>query len=340
MNAIYNEHDDYAADWLEHSIEEGLIAHGKVDRRSIRDVEAKDYKGFSQVHLFAGVGIWSAALRLAGYPDDRRVGTISCPCQPFSAAGKGLGFSDPRHLWPDAFRLTRELGIDVLFGEQAPTAGHWIDLVSADLESIGYAFGAPIVPAAGFGGAHIRQRFYWVADTDNTEWWTDRAPGHERDWPQAGRVEGPGDAEGCRAPGRVAHGEGVGRREERAFSGGFVTGNPAQGRRTGSLPSSADIGVVDAHIAGLPLGQGGPDERGAIRVQGPTASQAGSLFGCDWLLCHDARIRPVERGTFPLAPTHPGRVGRLRAYGNALDLETAANFIGAYMDAAPQRIAA
>lgn len=298
MTAIYNEHDDYAADWLEHNIEEGLIAHGKVDRRSIRDVEAKDYKGFSQVHLFAGIGIWSAALRLAGWPDDRRVGTISCPCQPFSAAGKGLGFADPRHLWPDADRIAGELGLDVLFGEQAPTASHWIDLVSADLEARGYAFGAPIVPAAGFGGAHIRQRFYWVADANNAEWWTDRAPGHERDWPQAGRVEGSGDVEG---------------------RGGALFGlDHAASARCAREVSNAE---------------GASRHEARLRVPG-----AGC--GTDWLFGRDRRWRPVESGTSPLAHEDPGRVGRLRAYGNALDLETAANFIGAYMDAAPQRIAA
>lgn len=300
MSAVYNENDPHAADWLEHLIEEGAIAHGKVDRRSIRDVDGRDYRGYCQVHLFAGVGIWSAALRLAGWPDDRRVGTASCPCQPFSAAGKGLGFADPRHLWPDAFRVIRECGLDVLFGEQAPTAGAWVDLISADLESVGYAFGAPIVPAAGFGGAHIRQRFYWVADSHNTEWWTDHAPRHERDWPQAGRVEGAGDVEGRGLP---------------------------------SWMGDADIPrrrlVAEC------------DQLEEIRLEAPRWNDDDrprdlcGLGSSDWLLCRDSRWRPVESGTFPLALEDPGRVGRLRAYGNALDLETAANFVGAYLDAHP-----
>jgi hypothetical protein len=52
--------------------------------------------------------VWSYALRLAGWPDDRPVWTGSCPCGPFSVAGKKLGFADPRHLWPEWFRLIGE----------------------------------------------------------------------------------------------------------------------------------------------------------------------------------------------------------------------------------------
>lgn len=331
MTAVYNENDPYAADWLEHCIEEGVIAHGKVDRRSIRDVDARDYRGFCQVHLFAGIGIWSAALRLAGWPDDRRVGTISCPCQPFSAAGKGLGFADPRHLWPDANRVRRELRLDVLFGEQAPTAGHWIDLVAADLEGDGYAFGAPVIPAAGFGGAHIRQRFYWVADADNAEWWADRAPRHERDWPQAGRVESAGDAEGHCRIGGMGIASGVGR--------------PRSGDQPEHVqPVPADQGALE-RLAHRPS-DGRREEysdlrRRAIRdqAQGRASGLGPGRGDCDWLYCLDAKWRPVESGTFPLAHEDPGRVGRLRAYGNALDLEEASNFVGAYLDAAPARAA-
>lgn len=317
MSVVYNEHDPHAAEWLHHLIEEGQIAHGDVDTRSIRDVDAQDYHGYAQVHLFAGIGIWSAAARLAGWPDDRRVGTISCPCQPFSAAGKGLGFADPRHLWPDACRIVRELRLDVLFGEQAPTAGAWIDLVATDLEGLGYAFGAPVIPAAGFGGAHIRQRFYWVADANNAQWWSDRAPRHERDWPQAGRVEGAGDVGVGGSDGRMAH-SAVERHERRGTSrNGWA--RPANDGSAGGL-ADAD-GWIASNIDGQPGGQ--------YRKLARNGASA------DWLACRDAKWRPVESGTFPLAYEDPGRVGRLRAYGNALDLETAANFIGAYLDVAP-----
>ena len=104
MAAYYNEIDKYAAQWLRNLIEAGLIAPGDVDERSIVDVSADDLKGYTQCHFFAGIGGWSCALRLAGWPDDRPVWTGSCPCQPFSAASsvhkKSKKLEDERHLWP------------------------------------------------------------------------------------------------------------------------------------------------------------------------------------------------------------------------------------------------
>ncbi len=53
----------------------------------------------------------------------------------------------------------------------------------------------------------------------------------------------------------------------------------------------------------------------------------------DWLFSQDGKWRPVRPGSFPLADGVPARVGRLRAYGNAINIEAAAAFIKAYMAA-------
>src|SRR6516164_1612756 len=168
MSAYYNENDKFAAAWLRELIKEGLIADGEVDERSITEVRPEDVRGFTQCHWFAGIGVWSYALRNAGWPDDTAVWTGSCPCQGFSASGKRQGFSDQRHLWPAWFRLILECRPHTIFGEQV--AGKdglaWLDVVSADLEGAGYAVGACDTCAAGVGAPHIRQRLYFVGHSD------------------------------------------------------------------------------------------------------------------------------------------------------------------------------
>ncbi|HGN8631395.1 DNA cytosine methyltransferase [Klebsiella aerogenes] len=167
--AYYNEIDPFAAQWLRNLIAAGHIAPGEVDERSIEDVTPDDLRGFTQCHFFAGIGVWSHSLRLAGWPDDKPVWTGSCPCQPFSAAGKGDGFTDERHLWPHFFHLISERRPQHVFGEQVASgyANTWFDLVQADLEGVGYAFGLVPFTSAGIGAPHIRERAYWVANTNS-----------------------------------------------------------------------------------------------------------------------------------------------------------------------------
>ena len=68
----------------------------------------------------------------------------------------------------------------------------------------------------------------------------------------------------------------------------------------------------------------------------PASQSAGPLHGhwrdADWLFCRDGRWRPVEPGTFPLAHGAPARVGRLRAYGNAINAKQAQIFIECLKD--------
>lgn len=54
-----------------------------------------------------------------------------------------------------------------------------------------------------------------------------------------------------------------------------------------------------------------------------------------YILCGDGRVRPIppEPGLFPLAHGVPCRVGRLRAYGNAIVPQVGAAFIRAGLDA-------
>ncbi|MET0653697.1 MAG: DNA cytosine methyltransferase [Hyphomicrobiaceae bacterium] len=166
--AYYNEHDPFAAAWLRELITAGAIAEGEVDERSILDVRPADLDGFRQCHFFAGIGVWSHALRAAGWADDRPVWTGSCPCQPLSGAGQRKGHADERHLWPALYALVAECRPAVVFGEQVTgqDGREWFAAVRTDLEGTGYAVGAADLCAAGAGAPHIRQRLYFVAMAD------------------------------------------------------------------------------------------------------------------------------------------------------------------------------
>lgn len=172
MVAYYNENNPKKAAWLRELINEGVIAPGDVDERSIKEVNPEDVRHYTQCHWFAGIGVWSYALRLAGWEDTRPVWTGSCPCQSFSRAGKQEGISDPRHLWPDWFKLIRECQPPVIFGEQVEAAIRkgWLDLVQDDLEAEDYAVGKIVLPACSIGAPHLRQRIWFsaVSTLDNS----------------------------------------------------------------------------------------------------------------------------------------------------------------------------
>lgn len=165
----YNEFDPNAAAWLKQLIQLNLIPQGDVDTRSITEVKPHELTGYTQCHFFAGIGGWSYALQLAEWPTDRPVWSMSCPCQPFSSAGKGLGAADERHLWPVAFNLIKECRPQYVFGEQVASAiGHgWLDGISSDLGEEGYACGSAVLGAHSVGAPHIRQRLYWMAYSDS-----------------------------------------------------------------------------------------------------------------------------------------------------------------------------
>jgi DNA (cytosine-5)-methyltransferase 1 len=161
----YNEFDPHAARWLRNLISDGLIPAGRVDERSIKEVMPNDLAGFTQCHFFAGIGGWPLALQFAVWPSERLVWTGSCPCQPFSCAGKKKTTSDERHLWPELKRLIRECKPAIAFGEQVASKDGrlWLSGVRDDLEALAYEVGAADLCAAGVTAPHIRQRLYWMA---------------------------------------------------------------------------------------------------------------------------------------------------------------------------------
>ena len=420
--AWYNEPDPFKAAVIREAIKAGAIADGVVDERSIKDVRASDLVEYTQCHFFAGGGFWSLALRRAGWPDDRHVWTGSCPCPSFSAAGKGGGFDDPRHLWPDWEKLIRECRPPVVFGEQADDSiGYgWLDLVQTDLEAQAYAVGKVVLGTCSVGGADIRQRLYFVADTNGE-------PGERRtgsisgtkaesnaqrlavdgslpirhqhgsqisllgDTPNrgcgivgdAGEPGSSGHADSPEQPGGMEHADMSGSArfgtdgrqsapEGRLRPGYSDSGESrgmadADGRqpRYGEIQRSGEHGqqpedggsggLADAHDGRCEAGRldrpgidrsdsGGnsaPAEQSKtpeLRAVGGTGPLKGFWRDCDWIHCRpergypNGRWRPVEGGTFPLAHGDPCRLGRLRLYGDAINIEVATAWIKAYLE--------
>lgn len=327
MKAYYNEVDPYAVQWLRNLIAAKLITDGEVDDRSILDVRPGDLAGFTRCHFFAGIGVWDYALGLAGWPADRPVWTGSCPCQPFSAAGKGGGFADERHLWPAFFHLIRERRPAKVLGEQVASKDGlgWLDLVQADLEGEGYAVGAADLCAAGVGAPHIRQRLWFVAHADEQH--GDGRRCHPGD--DCGQQRGSAELRGGQSVLRA-----MALATEPGSQGGLAAGQRPHPQFEAAERSGATGLLGDAYSAGSQPGQSAAEAARHGRSVIPDG-RIGFWSDADWIACRDGKARPVEPGTFPLAHGAPARVGRLRAYGNAIVAEAASAFIGAVMEARP-----
>lgn len=185
------------------------------------------------------------------------------------------------------------------------------------------------------------------------------------------RVSAAGRSPHC---GPVADADRLARRQGRAIDGGCDQGGGAEPwPRSGSGDSSGTVGHTDiagtseerqqrsGQFCGLGVDQGactdgavadslgGGDRReepttdhvrsqadGSSDWAGRRGDACGSAWaGAGWLIGHDGKARRFEPGIRLLAHGVPGRVGRLRAYGNAIVPQVAAEVIGAYMDCYP-----
>ncbi|WP_313330774.1 DNA cytosine methyltransferase [Comamonas sp.] len=248
-----------------------------------------------------------------------------------------------------------------ILGEQVASkdADPWLDLVHTDMEALGYAFGAVAFPSAGVGAPHIRDRTYWLAYSSGERRNGRQDSPRPRGWLsfEASRaVGGLAYASGARPQRRQFAGQRSGAQLQTPERGGAACGlaNTADQRQHGRRPSQASDGGNAARLqpqrlrnAGgmdnaerLGLDQIGDGDNGGNvgQLPGPTVQGSpgpgpvnGLWRAADWLLCRDGKWRPVEPGTFPLAHGATARVGRLRAYGNAINAQAAQTFIEAAM---------
>lgn len=326
IKAYYNEFDQNAAAWLRQLIKNGDITQGVVDERSIIEVEPADIKGFERVHWFAGIGTWDYVLNRAGW-GNRPIWTASLPCQPFSAAGKQLGKSDERHLLSHYLELVRKCRPNTQIGEQVERAikHGWLDDLQANMETAGYAVGHCVLGAHSVGAPHIRQRLYWVAKRRVAD-----SHNNYGSWEIKGVNEKANGYE-------VANGAHVLVPRESCGTGGVV-------RRGGNTERK---GLEGHGWHENSLGEQGRDN------QEPLNAIAACLGDCvEWLYCRDNKYRPVKPGISPLVDgaarklvrssdsgetinansTQEARSTRLEGYGNAIQVDTAAAFVSAYIN--------
>jgi len=164
MPAYYNDFDPYCGEWLKNLIAAGRIPPGDVDDRPIQKVHPDDLKGYDQVHMFAGIGGFGLAARMAGWPDDLPLWTGGFPCQPFSEAGDQKAEEDERALWPELYRLIRARRPDRFLGENVRgIIDLGLDRVLDDLEKADYTTRPYRIGAFAVNAPHRRERVWMVA---------------------------------------------------------------------------------------------------------------------------------------------------------------------------------
>lgn len=153
----------------------GLEATGGFETKAFCDIEkyprqvlqkhwphVKQYEDIKELNYerLKADGIDSIDIITGGYP-----------CQPFSVAGRKKGEEDPRHLWPEYFRLVKELRPTWVIGENV--SGHiklGLDTVISDLESEDYAVRPFSISASSIGANHQRERVWILAHSRRSQW--------------------------------------------------------------------------------------------------------------------------------------------------------------------------
>lgn len=90
------------------------------------------------------------------------------PCQPFSNAGWRNGSKDNRNLWPEYFRIIKEIRPKWVIAENVASLltserGRFFLGILRDLASIGYDAEWHVISACSIGFPHVRKRLFIIA---------------------------------------------------------------------------------------------------------------------------------------------------------------------------------
>ena len=233
------------------------------------------------------------------------------PCQPYSVAGKRGGAADDRALWPAMAAVIAESRPTYVLAENVPgIVSMELDVCLADLEALGYACRAVVVPAIGVDAPHRRERVWILAHDDRG------AAG------QPERIRGGAGAAIARNGGAAAaNPESVTEREPADETNAVTVGGPARDEscdrsasaiypqsRTRRRGASGQSGLAArcGQVAPDADGTGCEEQRGAVA---DGAEHAAAECGCRWSA--ESRVGRVGHGI-------PNRVDRLRGLGNAI----------------------
>ena len=121
---------------------------------------------------FPNIPIEEDIKNVKGKEGDADVIVGGFPCQPMSVAGKRKGTDDDRYLWPEMFRLIREIKPQFVIGENVQGIiniqnGMVLRQVQDDLESEGFEVQCFLIPASGIGAWHQRYRVWIVGHSEH-----------------------------------------------------------------------------------------------------------------------------------------------------------------------------
>jgi DNA (cytosine-5)-methyltransferase 1 len=365
VTAYYNEIDPYAAQWLRALIAAGHIADGVVDERSIEDVHPPTSGASRNATSSPASGSGPTPFAAPDGPTTDLFGPVPVRANLSARQAKALGFADERHLWPAWHTSSASAALCASLESRlrAATASLGSTLFTLTWKMRVTPVGAFDLCAAGVGAPHIRQRLFFVAD-DHGAGRSKLGRGRVLHGERAPQRD---DADRCGADGLMADSHGRHAGAERQQRRGEHRLQPAR-RRSVLLGDAGDEGLAQRiGFHGVPGGASGADageaafgagfhagelahagqvkrgrwphepqpgcadsrERDEAAIHDQRRSGARFWDACDWIECRDGKRRPVEPGTFPLAHGAPARVGRLRAYGNAIVAPLAAEFVRA-----------
>ena len=231
------------------------------------------------------------------------------PCQPFSVAGLKKGEQDPRHLWPEYFRLVKELRPTWVIGENV--SGHiklGLDTVLEDLESEGYSTRTFSISASGVGANHKRERVWIMAHSNDAR---DRTSRHEingdrekivKEWQEQSQFKSGRQSQNMENARRSLR---EGTEFERTNANETKEGDANQSERSSG---TSEFNVADSERERLQRSEQYETHTGETETQF-SASQSFETTGLHWTIEPD--VGRVAHGV-------PNRVDRLKSLGNSL----------------------